>query len=320
MEKQGTLRRPGSISAARILREYAIYIIMAGIFIVFAIFLRDKGFLSGVNIMNIFRQTAVISILAIGVSFLLASGEFDLSVGSTVALCALVGALLLQRVPIYVAVLGSLALGAAIGAVNGALVVKAKMPSFLATIATSGVLFGFARWITHLQAVPVTNTTFKYIFGGGNIGPISTLFVWTIVSIVIGQLIIAKTSFGRKILATGGNKVAAVFSGINVTNIKWLLFIIMGAVAALAGLLYSGRLAAARYTYGESDLFTVIAASVIGGNSIYGGKGTIIGALIGSIILGMINNGLILFGFSVDQQVIFRGLIILLAVALSPKD
>jgi ribose transport system permease protein len=228
--------------------------------------------------------------------------------------------LLLQRVPIYVAVIASIALGAFVGAINGALVVKAKMPSFLATIATSGVLFGFARWITKLQAVPVTNTTFKYIFGGGNIGPISTLFIWTIVSVVIGHLIISKTSFGRKILATGGNKVAAVFSGINVTNVKWLLFIIMGAIAALAGLLYSGRLAAARYTYGESDLFTVIAAAVIGGNSIYGGKGTIIGALIGSIILGMINNGLILFGFSVDQQVIFRGVIILIAVALSPKD
>src|SRR5665647_225664 len=151
MEKQGTLRKPGSASVVSKLRDYAIYIIMLGIFIVFAIFLRDKGFLSGVNIMNIFRQTAVISILAIGVSFLLASGEFDLSVGSTVALCALVGALLLQRAPIIVAVVVSIALGAFIGAINGALVVKAKMPSFLATIATSGVLFGFARWITHLQ-------------------------------------------------------------------------------------------------------------------------------------------------------------------------
>ena len=314
------LQSKSQSNAARILREYAIYFIMLGIFIIFAIFLRDKGFLSGVNIMNIFRQTAMISIMAVGFTFLLASGEFDLSIGSTVALSALVGALVLQRAGIIPAVLAALALGAVIGVINGALVVKLRMPSFLATIATMGIIHGFARWITHLQAVPVTNDRFTYIFGAGNIGPISTLFIWTIVAVVVGHFIMAKTSFGRKVLAAGGNKTAAIFSGINVTNVKWLLFIAMGMVAALAGLLYTGRLHAARYTYGEADLFTVVAAVVIGGNSIYGGKGTVIGALIGSIILGMINNGLILFGFSVDQQVIFRGVIILIAVALSPKD
>ena len=320
MQKAKQLPGPATLTARNILRDYAIYFIMVGIFIVFAIFLRDKGFLSGVNIMNIFRQTAVISILAIGFTYLLASGEFDLSIGSTVALCALIGALMLQRFGIFAAVSISILTGAFIGVLNGALVVKAKMPSFLATIATSGILFGFARWITHLQAVPVTNERFTYIFGAGNVGPISTLFIWTIVAVGLGHLIISKTSFGRKVLAAGGNKIAAVFSGINVTNVKWFLFILMGAIAALAGLLYTGRLHAARYTYGEADLFTVVAAVVIGGNSIYGGKGTIIGALIGSVILGMINNGLILFGFSVDQQVIFRGVIILIAVALSPKE
>lgn len=311
---------PGTLTAKSVFRDYAIYFIMVGIFIVFAIFLRDKGFLSAVNIMNIFRQTAVITILAIGFTFLLTSAEFDLSVGSTTALCALIGALVLQRAGVIAAVAAALATGAIVGVINGALVVKAKMPSFLATIATSGIIFGAARWITKLQAVPVTNDKFKYIFGGGNVGPISTLFIWTIVAVALGHLILSKTSFGRKVLAAGGNKVAATFSGINVTNVKWLLFIVMGVIAALAGLLYSGRLAAARYTYGESDLFTVVAATVIGGTSIYGGRGTVIGALIGSVILGMINNGLILFGFSVDQQVIFRGVIILVAVALSPKE
>ncbi|MFC2145457.1 ABC transporter permease, partial [Actinomycetota bacterium] len=272
------------------------------------------------NIMNIFRQTAMISIMAVGFTFLLASGEFDLSIGSTVALSALVGALALQRFGIIVAVIAALALGAVVGVINGILVVKVRMPSFLATIATMGIIHGFARWITHLQAIPVTNERFTFIFGAGNIGPISTLFIWTIAAVIIGHFVMAKTSFGRKVLAAGGNKTAAEFSGINVTNVKWMLFIVMGMIAALAGLLYSGRLHAARYTYGEADLFTVVAAVVIGGNSIYGGKGTVIGALIGSIILGMINNGLILFGFSVDQQVIFRGVIILIAVALSPKD
>jgi ribose transport system permease protein len=301
------------------IKEWAIYFIMLGIFIVFAVFLRDRGFLSVVNLMNIFRQTAIISIMSVGFTFMLASGEFDLSIGSIIALSALVGALMLQRLGIAMAIFASVAVGAAVGFTNGFFVVKAKMPSFLATIAMMGIIHGFARWITHLQAVPVINEHFTYTFGGGNVGPIPTLFIWTLVVMVIGHIAMVNTLFGRKVLAIGGNQAAARLSGINVARVKWILFMIMGMISSLSGLLYSGRLHAARYTYGEQDLFTIVAAVVIGGNSIYGGTGTIIGAVVGSIIIGMVNNGLILFGFSVDQQVIFRGVIILIAVALSPK-
>jgi ribose transport system permease protein len=301
------------------IKEWAIYFIMLGIFIVFAVFLRDRGFLSVVNLMNIFRQTAIISIMSVGFTFMLASGEFDLSIGSIIALSALVGALILQRLGIAMAIFASVAVGAAVGFTNGFFVVKAKMPSFLATIAMMGIIHGFARWITHLQAVPVINEHFTYTFGGGNVGPIPTLFIWTLVVMVIGHIAMVNTLFGRKVLAIGGNQAAARLSGINVARVKWILFMIMGMISSLSGLLYSGRLHAARYTYGEQDLFTIVAAVVIGGNSIYGGTGTIIGAVVGSIIIGMVNNGLILFGFSVDQQVIFRGVIILIAVALSPK-
>lgn len=301
------------------IEDYAIYLIMLGIFIFFAIFLRERGFLSLVNLMNIFRQTAIISIMAVGFTFMLASGEFDLSIGSTVAMSSLVGALTLQRYGIAPAVVSALGVGALVGFVNGFFVVKAKMPSFLATIAMMGIIHGLARWITHLQAVSVVNERFTYIFGGGNVGPIPTLFLWTMAVMVIGQIAMEKTLFGRKVLAIGGNVVAASLAGINTARVKWLLFMAMGMISSLSGILYTGRLHAARYTYGEQDLFTIVAAVVIGGNSIYGGTGTIIGAVIGSVILGMVNNGLILFGFSVDQQVIFRGVMILTAVALSPK-
>ena len=302
------------------LKGNAIYLITVGIFIFFAATLNQRGFLSVVNLMNIFRQTAIISVMAVGFTFMLASGEFDMSVGSIIALSALVGALALQRYGIIASFVAALLVGGIFGVINGFFVVKARMPSFLATIATGGIIHGFARWITSLQAVPVTDDTFAYIFGGGNLGPIPTLFLWTLVVAVIGHLIMAKTSTGRQVLAVGGNKTAATYSGISVSKVKWWLFIMMGAVASLCGLLYTGRLHAARYTYGEQDLFTIVAAVVIGGNSIYGGKGTIFGAVLGSLILGMVNNGLILFGFTVDQQVIFRGVIILVAVALSPKE
>jgi len=320
MESSSKLIKMNRQSVGKILADNAIYLIMIGIFIIFAIFLRDKGFLTGTNIMNVFRQTAVISILAVGFTFIIAAGEFDLSISSTIAISSLVGAIILRKYGIPLALISSISLGAFIGLINGALVVKVKMPSFLATLATQGIIYGFARWMTNLQAVPVSNKTFAYIFGAGNIGPIPTLFIWTIIAVIIGHLIMTKTGFGRKVLAVGGNKTAATFSGINVANVKWLLFIVMGAIAAFAGLLYAGRLSAGRYSFGESDVFTVVAAVVIGGNSLYGGKGIVIGTLIGSVILGMINNGLILFGFTVDQQLIFRGVIILIAVALSSKD
>jgi len=308
------------IDLSKIFNENAIYFIMIIIFIVFAIALRDKGFLSSSNIMNIFKQTAVISIMAVGFTFILASGEMDLSVGSNVAFSALIAALMLQRYGIIVAFVAALATGSLLGLINGLLVVKVRMPSFLATLATQGIIYGSARWITNMQAVPVLNKKFTAIFGGGSIGPIPVLFIWTMLAVIIGHVVMNKTSFGRKVLATGGNKVAATLSGINTGNVKMLLFTVMGFIGALSGMLFTGRLAAARYNYGEADLFTVVAAVIVGGNSIYGGKGKIIGTLIGSIILGLINNGLIIFGASVDQQIIFRGVIILLAVALSPKE
>jgi ribose transport system permease protein len=165
-------------------KDYAIYFIMVGIFIVFAVSLRDRGFLSIVNVMNIFRQTAIISIMAVGFTFMLASGEFDLSIGSTVALSALIGSLMLQKTGIFPSLFTAVAVGAVIGVANGFFVVKAKMPSFLATIAMMGIIHGLARWITHLQAIPVLNNKFTFIFGGGNVGPIPTLFIWTILIMV----------------------------------------------------------------------------------------------------------------------------------------
>ena len=310
----------GSTSVLSRLQKHAIYLIVFGIFVIFAILLRDKGFLTAFNLMNIFRQTAMISIMAVGFTFVLASGEIDLSIGSIVALSALVGTLVLREYGIALAVLAALGTGALIGFINGALVVKLTMPSFLVTIATMSIVTGVARWTTNLAAVPVTNKGFSFIFGGGNFGPVSTLFVWTIIIVFIGHVVISKTSFGRKVIAVGGNKTAATFSGINVSNVKWVLFVVMGMCSALSGLLYTGRMRAARYNYGEADLLTVIAAVIIGGNSIMGGTGNVVGSLLGSIILGMINNGLVLLGLNVEQQIIFRGVIILVAVALGPRD
>jgi len=302
------------------LKEYVVYIGFIIIFIFFSFVLHDKGFLTGNNLMNIARQTAMITVMAIGTTFVLAAGEIDLSIGSTVALSALVTALALRHFNMPVAIVAGLGTGAIIGFINGFLTAKVGIPSFLVTLGMMGIVFGFARWITNLRSVPIIDGKYNMIFGSGDIGPISSLFIWTLVLVIIGQIFLKKTPFGRHVLATGGNKISSSFSGINVSNIKLSVLVINGVAAALAGMLYAGRLHGARYTLGEQDLMTVIAAVIIGGTSLFGGKGSIVASLIGSLIMGMTNNGLVLMGLSVDQQMIFRGVIIILAVSFTLRE
>ena len=293
-------------------KEFIVYIAFLAIFIFFSILLRGRGFLSSENLMNIARQTAMISVMAVGMTFVLAAGEIDLSIGSIVALASLTTALALRHSTLLVGVIVGLGTGVLIGMVNGLFVAKIGVPSFLVTLGMTGIITGLARWITQLKSIPVTNKTYNFIFGSGDIGPISILFIWTIVLLILGQITLKKTKFGRYVLATGGNKISALYSGINVERIKFLVMVLNGALAALAGMLYAGRLHGARYTLGETDLMTVIAAVIIGGTSMSGGRGSVIGSIVGSLIMGMINNGLILMGLSVDQQMIFRGLIIII--------
>ena len=302
------------------IKNYVIYFVFIIIFVFFSITLFNKGFLTLSNLMNIARQTTMSSVMAIGMTFVLAAGEIDLSIGSVVALASLITALALRNYNIWVAIIAGLGTGAIIGIVNGLFVTRLGIPSFLITLGMMGIVSGLARWITNLAPISVTNNVYNFIFGSGNIGPISVLFIWTVVLMALGQLFLKKTPFGRYVLATGGNKVAAKFSGIKVNNIKMAVLVTNGVMAALAGMLYTGRLHGARYTLGEADLMTVIGAVIIGGTSLFGGKATVIGSVIGSLIMGMINNGLILMGLTVAQQMIFKGIIIIIAVSLSSRE
>lgn len=297
-----------------------VYVGFLAVFAFFAIVLHDRGFLSVGNLTNIARQTAMISIMAIGFVFVLAAGEIDLSIGAVVALASLVTALLLRDVGIWLAVPAGLATGVVVGLVNGLITTKVRIPSFLVTLGTLGVVNGIARWLTDLKSVPITDPVYTFIFGSGDIGPVPILFVWTAVALVVGHLALRKTAFGRQVLATGGNRTAALYSGVRTDRIKIATLVISATAAALAGMLYAGRLHGARYTLGETDMLTVIAAVVIGGTGLFGGKGSVVGAVVGSLIMGIINNGLILMGLSVAQQMIFQGIIIVLAVALTSRE
>jgi ribose transport system permease protein len=302
------------------LRNYVVYFSFFVILLFFAVTLRNRGFLTPDNLMNILRQTAMVSVMAVGMTFAIIAGEIDLSIGGVVALSALVTAVLLKTQNMLVSILGGMAVGLVVGLANGLITTKVRIPAFLVTLGTASVVSGLARTITNLEAVPVVNQTYNYIFGSGDIGPISTLFIWTVVIALLGHLLLRRTPFGRAVLATGGNRSAARYSGVRTDNIRVAVLTLCALSASLAGLMYTGRLHGARYTLGEADLLTVIAAVIIGGTAFTGGKGTIIGSIIGSIVMGMLNNGLLLMGLSVSEQMIARGTIIILAVSLSLRE
>jgi len=299
--------------------KYIVYIAFVVMFIFFSIWLNSRGFLTSNNVLNITRQTAMISIMAVAMTFVIGAAQIDLSIGAIAALSSLVCALILQSTNnIPLALLASVGLGAGIGALNGWLVTKFRIPAFLVTLGMMNIVRGSAMWLTNTAAVPISNSDFTYIFGMGDIGGvIPVLLIWTIVFVVFGAILLNKTPFGKKTLATGGNEMAARFTGINTDRVKLLAFLMSGAFAAFAGVLYAGRLATGRYTFGDGDEMSAIAAVILGGTSMAGGNGTVIGALVGSLLMGMINNALQLGGLSVSQQTIIKGVIIILAVALS---
>ncbi len=303
------------------IRQYIVYISFVFLLLIFSIILYDKGFLSSVNLMNILRQTAMVSVMAVGMTFAISAGEIDLSIGGTVALSALIAALVLERTDVVIfALAAALTTGGLIGLVNGLITTKARIPAFLVTLGTSSIVTGLARSITNLEAVPIINRGFTFFFGSGDIGPVSTLFIWTAVVACLGHILLKHTPFGKAVLATGGNRNAAHYTGIKTDFTRLMVLVISGISASSAGILYAGRLHGARYTLGEADVMTVIASVIIGGTSFTGGKGTAIGAIIGSVIMGMLNNALLLMGLSVSEQMIARGIIIIIAVSLSLRE
>lgn len=290
--------------------KYMVYIVLAVVFVFFAITLRDNGFASTQNLLNILRQTAMISIMSVAGVFVLSAGQIDLTVGSNTAMSAMLVALVLKSTNnIFLALIVALIFGVAVGVINGLLVTRLGLPAFLATLGMMQVIRGAAMWIT--------NTVFNTIFGTGFVGPISVLILWTILFYILGYILFNRTPFGKHTLATGGNQMAAQYSGIKVQRIKMYVFMLSGALSAFAGVLYAGRMQSGRYSFGDGDEMSVIASVVLGGASMAGGSGSMIGALAGSILMGMISNALILANLSSAQQKMVNGFIIIAAVALS---
>ena len=294
--------------------EGMIYIAFVILIIVFSV--SSPYFLTLSNFENIGRQTALVSIIAVGMTFVIVSGEFDLSVGSVLALAGVTSAVSMRLLGdhwLLGAVVG-LATGALVGFVNGFLTVQFRTPSFLITLGSLGIARGFAMMLTDTRPIVITNEPYFKIFGEGHVLGIPVVIAWTAVLMVAGAILLHFSTFGRKVFATGGNTTAARYSGISTYRIRIATLTLTGLLAGFAGVVLSARSHAARPDVGAGLELDVITAVILGGAALSGGRGTIAGALIGSLIIGIVNNGLVLVGVDSSLQIAIKGFIIWIAV------
>jgi ribose transport system permease protein len=301
-------------------RDYLVYVGLILLVLIFSVTLRNDGFLTSDNLLNIVRQTAPDVVMAVGMVFVLSAGEIDLSIGSVVGLSAVIGTKVLEQHGLVLGVAAALLVGLAVGIVNGVCVTYFRLPSFLVTLAMLSLLAGLSQTVTNLEPVAVSNATFSSVFGSGSIGSVPSLLVWSLAAVAIGYLVYRHTRFGAHVLAVGDNADAAQVSGIRTSRVKICVLVMSAMLAAVAGLLYAGSLQGSNYQLGSSDLLAVIAAVVIGGTRLYGGRGSIIGAFAGCLILGVLNNGLILIGLTPSEQLVAQGALLLVAVLLTMRE
>lgn len=278
----------------------------------------NPNFFSSDNLLNILRQTSVNAIIAIGMTFVILIAGIDLSVGSVLALTGAVAATLIGfDLSIYLVVPLVLLFGALIGAVNGALVAFGKVQAFMATLITMLLLRGVT--MIYMDGRPISTgfseqaDSFAELGTGVFLGvPIP---VWLMASLfILAWFLLTQTRVGRYIYALGGNEAATALSGINVNKVKLFVFAVSGFLAALAGLIVTSRLGSAQPTAGTGYELDAIAAVVVGGTSLMGGKGRIFGTLIGALIIGFLSNALNLLDIDSYYQLVAKALVILTAV------
>ncbi len=275
--------------------------------------LASPYFLSSNNAYHIIQQVAVVAVLAVGQTYVIITAGIDLSQGAVVGLSGVVGALLMQHNSIEVAIAAGLAVGLVVGALNGFLITIAKLPPFIATLATLSIGGGVALILTNGQ--PVFNIPSSFVnFGSGGIGIFPYIAIVMLALAVLFQVVLSYTRFGRFTYAVGSNIVAARLSGLKVGRQLFFVYLISGFMSAVGGLLLTGYVASALPSAGSNYELESIAAVVIGGGSLFGGEGTVWGSIVGALLLATLSNGTQLLGISTYVQVILLGLVVILAV------
>jgi len=276
----------------------------------------NTSFFSVNNLMDILRSSSTALVCAVPVTFLLSSGSMDLSVGAVQSLGGVICAMCLMRgIPIPIAILIAIGAGALVGVVNGVVCVKFGLNPFIATLGVQYVVNGFITLITN--GVAITNWPQKIFqtIGQGKLGGVVPyLILYAAVISIIGSIILANTKYGRSVLAVGGNRETSFLAGINVTKIKMSCNIMVSSFCALAGVLIASRFATAQPSAGSGTEMTIMASCVIGGTGVRGGNATILGTVLGCILIGSIQNALIVMGVSTYWLNLIFGLIMLAAL------
>lgn len=303
-----------SISMGTILSNYGMYIAFA--LLIAALAIASPAFLTYTNIVNILRQISVIGIMAIGMTFVIATGGIDLSVGAVMALVGVVSTSIVKEVvdiPLGAAVLAGLAIGVLCGMFSGIFIALLRVPEFIATLATMTIARGLCYVYTNGRPITGFREDYKAI-GGGSIGIVPIpVFIFLII-VMIGIVLLNFSKFGRHVLAVGGNERAAIVSGIHAAKVKFICYALSGLTSAIAGIVLSARTQTGQPAAGEGSELDAITAVVIGGASLSGGSGSIIGTVVGMMIIGVMTNGLDLLNVSSYYQEVIKGIIILVAV------
>ncbi|MFG1172812.1 ABC transporter permease [Erwiniaceae bacterium CAU 1747] len=309
----------GHTPLAKTLRQYGG--ILAGLLVLLVLFSAvNRSFLTVSNLTNILLQVSIIAITAYGMTYVLLLGDIDLSVGSTIALVGTFSALGLSfGLPFLLVLPLSMIAAMAIGFINGSLTALAGIPSFIVTVATMGIFRGVAYVVTDGTPVMIKDETFLAI-GNGELFYLPVPVWILLVLLVVNHFILSKTTFGRKIYITGGNKEAAMYSGINVPALKVKVFMIAAVMAGISGMILASRLYSGQPNAALSYELDAIAAAVLGGTSLNGGYGTVIGTLIGALIIGVINNGMNLMNVPYFYQMMVKGMVILIAVYVDVRN
>lgn len=297
-------------------------LLLVGVVILLGIIwtIMNPQFLSWNNMTNILRQASYTAIAAVGMTMVIIIGEIDLSAGSLVCAAGLAGAIVCKNTnSVFLAVMAALATGAVVGLFNGTLCAVGRLPGFIASLASMTILRGLAYIVTGGNSVVWTSDLFTKI-GTGYMGPIPVPVIIMILIIIFGVLLTTKLRFGRYIYAVGGNMESSRWSGIAVVKVKILVYVIMGVLTSIAGLIVTARLGSGQPSAGLNFEMDCITAAVVGGTSMAGGRGKIIGTVVGVILLTVLTNGMTLVGMNTYWQQVLKGVIIVVSVLADTRS
>ncbi|BBE26970.1 MULTISPECIES: ABC transporter permease [Latilactobacillus] len=298
--------------------------VLALLVLVVAVSVMNMSFLAPSNLLNLLRQVSINALIAFGMTFVILTGGIDLSVGSILALSGAISAYMIQAgVSPAISIAIGMLTGALFGLINGILVAYGKAAPFIATLATMTIFRGGTYVFTNGNPITGTKINESFLFqfmGRGYLFGIPFPIIIMLIAFGILYVVLHKTTFGRKTYALGGNEEAAYVAGVNTKKVTMIIYTLSGLMASVAGVILTSRLSSAQPDAGTSYEMDAIAAVVLGGTSLAGGKGRIFGTLIGALIIGTLNNGMNLLGISSFYQQIVKGIVIIVAVLLDRRE